>query len=623
MGAVDPVRVREEVCPVAAESEAAQPHPRHELIVVLIAAVIFLGGILSPPSLMDDVDSAQSQIARTMLASGDWVTLRLDGVIYLEKAPLKYWMTAVSYLIFGAHDWAARLPMALSAILLCWLVARFGRWAFSARIGYYAGLVLATCIGLFLFTRVVIPDVMLTLAVTVSFWSFLRALDEAEPHPRRWAWLLAGSQAAGVLLKGLIGVVFPLAAGFLYLLLTRQLFAPRTWRRLHLISSVPIFLALAAPWHVLAILRNPPYLVFALHSQPFVWRGFFWFYFINEHLLRFLNERYPRDYDTVPRLWFWLLNAVWLFPWTVYLPAVVKLGYRPVDRAGRTRLMALCWMGVVLLFFTFSTTQEYYSMPIYPALALLIGGAMAGESGWLRWGTKLVAGIAAVVGAALAAILALVWNTGAPGDISAALTSHPSAYTLSLGHMRDLTLGAFAYLKLPLGVAAAALLLGAAGAWKLCRERAFLAVAVMMLLLFQAARLALVSFDPYLSSRPLAEALKRAPRGRLVIDDEYYSFSSVFFYTDYQALILNGRQNNLEYGSYAPGAPQVFISDPDFVRLWQAPERCYIAIENKSMAKLLRLVGASSLHRVAEAGGKTLFSNRPAGQAGGRDADRG
>ena len=145
---------------------------------------------------MDDVDSVQAQIARNMLDSGDWVTARLDGVAYLEKAPLKYWLMAISYLIFGVHDWAARIPLALSAILLCWVTARFGTWAFGWRGGLYSGIVLSTCAGLFLFTRILIPDVMLTLAITVALWSLMRALDEEEPKPARWAFLMWA--AAGV-----------------------------------------------------------------------------------------------------------------------------------------------------------------------------------------------------------------------------------------------------------------------------------------------------------------------------------------------------------------------------------------------------------------------------------------
>src|SRR3954470_15347457 len=114
-----------------------------EIIVILFAAIIYLGCIVSPPSLMDDVDAVQAQIARNMLRSGDWVTARLDGIAYLEKSPLKYWMMATSFAVFGIKDWAARLPLALSAIALCWLTTRFGAWAFGRPAGFYAGLTLA------------------------------------------------------------------------------------------------------------------------------------------------------------------------------------------------------------------------------------------------------------------------------------------------------------------------------------------------------------------------------------------------------------------------------------------------------------------------------------------------
>ncbi len=583
---------------------------RYDLIVLLIASAIFLAGILSPPSLMDDMDAVQAQMARNMVQSGDWVTPRLDGVVYLEKAPLKTWMTAVCYLIFGVHDWAARLPVALAAILLAWVVARFGRWAFSPLTGFYAGLVTATCVGLFLFTRAVMPDVLLTLAVTAALWSFLRALDENEARPRMWAYLLAASLAAGALIKGLIGILFPLGAGFFYLLLTRQLFSLRAWRRLYPFTSFLLFLAISAPWHVLATLRNPPYFNFTLHSGPGIWRGFFWFYFINEHLLRFLNARYPRDYNTVPRLYFWAFHLVWFFPWSAYLPSLARLGYRPVDRAGRTRLLALLAIAVVMLFFTYSTTQEYYSMPIYPAVALLIGCAMEAYPERLRTGTRIVGAIAAVGGVAAVAILIAVRNLPAPGDISRALTQNPDVYTLSLGHMTDLTLAAFAYLRTPLALAAVAFLAGAAGAWRLKGERAYLALALMMVVFFQAARLALVVFDPYLSSQPLAEALRRAPKGKLIFDGQYYTFSSIAFYTGENELLLNGRVNNLEYGSYAPGAPAVFIADADLPPLWARPERFYLAAEDPQVKRLEELVGRSNLRVVARSGGKTLFTNQ-------------
>lgn len=560
---------------------------------------------------MDDVDAVQAQIARNMLESGDWVIAYLDGVPYIEKSPLIYWMMAVSMRVFGAHDWAARIPLALTVIVLAWMVWRYGRWSFGARAGFYAGLSLATCIGLFLFTRIQIPDAMLTLTVCLAFWSFQRALEPDEPHPRRWALLLAASLGVGLLLKGLIAVVAPAGGIFIYLLATRQVFSREVWRRLHIFTGALVILAIAAPWHILATLRMPPYFDFTMHSGPGEYHGFFWFYFMNEHVLRFLNLRYPRDYNTVPRPAFWLLHLLWLFPWSAYFPATVRLSYKPEDRAGRTRLLALCWTGFLLLFFTFSTTQEYYSMPVYPALALLLGCAIASENKWVRIGNRTIGVISAVAAAAIAVIVFQVRGLPTPGDISTALQQHPEAYTLSLGHMGDLTLASFAYLRVPLLLAGLAFLIGAVGAWMRPNRRVFLAFAVMMVLFFHASRKALVVFDPYLSSRPLAEALLRAPEGRLILNSEYYAFSSVFFYTNRAALLLNGRGDNLEYGSYAPGSADVFITDAQFVKLWSSGERFYVLTESPSLQHLTALVGAGKLLPVGQSGGKMLLTNRP------------
>ena len=581
------------------------------LIVLFFAAAVYLGCILSPPSLMDDVDAVQAQIARNMVQSGDWVTARLDGVPYLEKPPLLYWMIAVSYKVFGVHDWSARIPVALSAIALCWVTAAFGLWAFGKRAGFYAGLCMSTCIGLFLFTRILLPDAMLTFSIALALWALLRALDEEERHPKAWAALMAASLAIGVLLKSLIGIVFPIGAAILYLLITRQLFAARTWKRLSPIRGLLIILLIAAPWHILGTIRNPPYFSFTMKSLPGEYHGFWWFFFINEQLLRFLNLRYPRDYDTVPRSLFWLFNLIWLFPWSVYLPAAFKLNYQPVDRAGRTRLMALCWIGFVMVFFTFSTTQEYYSMPIYPAMALLVGSAITLEDRVVRAGTRAVTVFCAIAAILILSTLVAVRHLPTPGDISQALSSNPSAYKLSLGHMEDLTLNSFAYLRLPLAVAAAAFVIGGISTIRAGRKTAYLGIAIMMLVFFHAARLAMVTFDPYLSSRPLINALERSPRGELIIDHHYYWFSSVFFYTDRTALLLNGRFFNLIYGSYAPTSANPFIDDNQFRDLWGKPDRYYIFAKNEQLDQLASVVGRDQLITVSASGGKVLLTNRP------------
>ncbi len=619
MGSADSLPVDEKMASKALDS-GEQPAGLFErrwflyLIVFLVVSAIYLGCVVSPPSLQDDVDAVQAVIARNMLNSGDWVTARLDGVIYLEKPPLIYWLMALSYKIFGVSDWAARLPVAFATIALALLTAAFGMWAFGKRAGFYAGLVMATCVGLFLFTRIQIPDVMLTFTILLAMWAILRSLDEQETNPRLWAAILAASLGTGLLLKSLIGIVFPVAAGLLYLFVSRQLFLRRTWQRLHPITGMLIILLIAVPWHVLATLRNPPYFEWTLRSGPGLYHGFLWFFFVNEQLLRFLNMRYPRDYNTVPRLAFWLLHFAWLFPWSVYLPSVVKLGYKPADRAGQTRLIALSLTGFILVFFTFSTTQEYYSMPCYPALALLIGSAMDAEGPWVRWGTRVLGAICALAAVACFAIAFAVRSVPTPGDISSALSRNPSAYSLSLGHMLDLTLDSFAYLRLPLYIAGAAFLIGAVANLRWSGLRAFLTTSLMMLMFFHAARLALVVFDPYLSSRPLANAILAQPPVKLIVQQHFYPFSSVPFYTGIDPLLLNGKRHNLDYGAAAPGAPDVFLTDAQFDSLWKTCNRCYYVASEQEADRIESLVGKDYFRTLASSGGKLLLSNVPRSQ---------
>jgi hypothetical protein len=275
------------------------------------------------------------------------------------------------------------------------------------------------------------------------------------------------------------------------------------------------------------------------------------------------------------------------------------------------RLLALCWSGFVMVFFTFSTTQEYYSLPIYPALALLIGAALTTEDRWVTAGRRALGAIATVAAVTVFAILIAVRGIPTPGDISAALTQNPDLYTLSLGHMGDLTLNSFAYLRLPLAIAGVAFLIGATACWLWKQQRANIAIAVMMAVFLQAARVAMVAFDPYLASRPLADALMAAPPGKLILDNQYYTWSSVIFYTNRRAMILNGRVNNLEYGSNAPDAPpDVFISDSDLKRLWSSAERYYLLVEGPSVKRIEGIVGAGALRVTASSGGKFLFTNR-------------
>jgi hypothetical protein len=574
----------------------------HLLLLLSLTALIYIGSAWSP-SLQDDADAAHAQAAREMVERNDWVTLHINGIRYLEKAPLMYWAVALSYKVFGFTEFATRLPLALGAMLLVAAVYYFGRWMGGGRAGFYAGLAICTGLGVYLFTRIMIPEVILSFFLTVAFYFFLKVYyGELDT---RWAYVFYACMAAAVLTKGLIGIVFPCGVLFVFVLLTNG------WRRLlqlRIVSGVLLFLLLAVPWHALAIWRN---------------EKFFWFYFVNEHFLRYLGKRYPADYDTVPLAAFWLLHLVWLFPFSVFLPLALQRArdlWRPIERADQLRLFAWLWALVVIGFFSFSTRQEYYTFPAFPALALLVGAGLArGEwdrSRWTLGGQGLLALLGLVAGAVLGYLLWVSRHVTPAADISEALTHNPENYKLALGHMSDLTVEAFAILRVPAVGAALALALGFGAAFILrLRQRVIVAsllTAVTIACFLYFAHMALGVFNPYLSSQPLAAAIKQrlAPGDVVVINGEYQGGSSIGFYLPQPVLLLNGRMTGLEFGSYYPDAPRVFINDDNLTQLWRGAQRVFLFTHDRESERVRSVVQAE-VFKVAAAGEKSIYSNRP------------
>jgi len=584
--------------------------------------LVVYGTALFRPPLLDDADSVHAQAAREILIQHDWVTLHANGIRYLEKAPLFYWTMAVSFQLFGVHDWSARLPLALAVLALLWAVYFSGRRVFGEKAGFYAALASGFAIGPFIFTRFLIPDVLVGLWLILSLDFFLRTFDG--PAPSRFScWGLALVCALNVLTKGLIGLVFPLATIGLYLLLTRNL---RHLLQMRLISSTCTFLLVAAPWHILAGLRNP--------TQGNV-RGFFWFYFVNEHFLRYLNKRVPRDYGTVPLIIFWGLVLVWLFPWSSFLPqALARLPLSRIRETAdssqaRARIVLFFCAFFVVLFFSFSTRQEYYVLPALPPLALLIGAWMAEEetspagSRLRRWG-NLSSSILAILGliACLATVLlAFTASPVSPSvDIASLLHSGPEEsqqYALSLGHFLDLNTRVMTMFRTPLLISGLSLFAGSALNWYFRRRRrpelGNWSLAIMSVCLLLAVHIAFVTFSPVLTSKPLADAIARVyqPGDIIEINGEYEGGSTLNYYTGHQVRILNGRSANLWYGSFFPDAPQIFDDTPAFQRLWRGPNRVFLWTETEKKDEALNGIGSNSVFVLSQFGGKMVLTNRP------------
>jgi 4-amino-4-deoxy-L-arabinose transferase-like glycosyltransferase len=576
---------------------------------------------LSWPALLDDVDTVHAEAAREMLLRHDWVTLYTNGFRYLEKAPLMYWAMAASYKVFGISNWSTRLPLMLAVLALALATYRLGRRVFGETGGLYAGVALITSLGLYVFTRFLIPEVMVALWLVLGYDLFLESLDQEQPS-RLVCWGIAATFALNVLTKGLIGLVFPLGAMGLFLLLTGSL---HRLLRMHLISSTVVFLVIAAPWHILAALRNPA------AGQA---RGFLWFYFINEHVMRFLGKRVPAGYDTSPLLLFWILLVVWLIPWSAFLPQA--LGGVPrwrefgsgartrLDPGRRANLLFILWALVIVGFFSFSTRQEYYTIPAVPALALLLGGWLARESAPeatesdRRAGRISSAFLFAIGAIALVAgvYFLAVSHTPPPGvDLADLLKKNPQDYNLALGHVLDLTPQALGAFRLPLLGASLGLFLGTGANWIMRRRRSPLAgnvaLAAMMVVLLGCIHISYGIFSPILSSYKLAEAIQKQyrPGDVIVIDGQYSEASTLNFYTGVQVHVLHEPAGNLWYGAKFPDAPHIFETADSLAAMWKGPSQIFLWTDQEEPKELHGLKSFV----LARSGGKSIFTNRAPG----------
>jgi len=576
------------------------------LLLLSLALGIYLG-TAAKPALVDESDCGHAIAAREMRETGDWAVLHINGIRYLEKAPLHYWLVAASYKLLGESAFATRLSVVLGVAGLVLMVYWFGRRFFGERAGFYAGLAMCTSLGTFIFTRTMIPEAIYALEFTAAFYLFLLAWTGALSL-RPGFWGFAALVGLAVLTRGLVGMILPGAIVGLFLVCTGG------WRRsseLPWASSTLIFLGVAAPWHLIAGLRTP---------------AFFWFYFINEHLLRAIGARYPQDYATVPLLYWWAAHLAWFFPWSFFLPLALKEFPRPriwqdrQDGSGQARLLLFLWAGFILFFFSLTRRMEYYSFGAWPAIALLLGlGIARAEQEGDRWLPRLRAALA-VAGVLIAAALgALLWasrNVSSGSDIAKLLETKPADfYKTAMANFFDLTPQAFAALRVPAAAAGLAALVGLGAAWTLRRRNlaANIVMALAMTGFLFSANLAYEAFEPWLSSRALAEAIARQLRAddQIVLYGDFYSGCTVSFYTHRKTWLYNGRYYGLEFGSYYPDAPRIFLTDYDFPAFWRGPRRVFLFVPKQKRRELLVRLPLDSAYLLAESGGKAVYVNQP------------
>ncbi len=587
--------------------------------------LVYIPGLFHP-SLLDDADSVHAEAAREILLNHDWVTLYVDGIRYLAKAPLMYWLVAISYKLFGISEWQTRLPLALSVIVMAWCVYIFGRRFFGKEAGFYAALITVTSPGFYVFTRFLIPEVMVSIFLTLGLYFFLIASEQAEPS--LWlCWGIAVTIALNILTKSLIGLAFPVGIILTYLFLTGDL---KKISKFHPLSSTLVLLIVAVPWHALAAIRNP-----AQPTGPE--KGFLWSYFVNEQFMRFFNKRIPHDYGKVPLIIFYALLLLWVLPWCVFffpalkeIPANFRSWRNRLDARGRANLLLGIWIVVIVGFFSFSSRQEYYSLPAVPALALLTAGWLQYENNSPcdsreRRAGRIASGVLLALGCLVfvtcMSIFARTHPFPAGTDIGDVLTAHPGQYKLSLGHMQDLTIEALGMFRRQLWEFGAAMLLGTGLNWFFRRRgsplKANLALAAMMVAILLCVYQGFVIFSPEISSKSIALAIRKEiqPGQTIAIYRNYESGASVTFYTGERLHIIDGRRADLWFGSLFPDVPPVFEDQESFVRLWNGPNRVYLFTEDPFVDEALKGIDPKTAHIFARGGGKVVFTNQPIAEA--------
>jgi 4-amino-4-deoxy-L-arabinose transferase-like glycosyltransferase len=585
------------------------------MCLLALSAGLYIGTAWTPALDDEDVDAAHALVSQEMLQRHDFVVMYMDGVRYLIRPPMHFWLVAASYKVFGESEFATRLPVGLAVVGIVLLTFEFGRRFFGSRAGFYGALAVATSVGMFLFTRNMIPEALYTLAFEGIFYLFLRSWT-GSLDPRLGYWGAAALCAVAVLTRALIGLLFPAGAIVAFITMTGGW---HRWRELRLFSSTAIFLSLAAPWHILAGLRTP---------------GFFWAFFINEHLNRALGTRLPHDYGAVPLWAWWSAHLVWLFPWSFFIPLAFRdlpLSPRAWHQAKtpdmQARVLLIAWAGVILTFFTLESGSrlEYYSFGAWPAIAMLLGLGIAraeeSDGAWLRPIQRVLAGLSVLL-AAVAGYF--VWGSlhiQAASDVSQHLEMRsPEAYLTGMVHLLDLTPESVSDLRLPIILSAVSLLVAFVVAWILreCRVQLFpsIALALGMVGFIVAAHIAHDVLNPTLSSRSLAMEIKKnlRPEDQIALYGDIRVAPGIAFYSHRDVLLYNATGSNLEFGSHYPDAPKRFFDDQDFSQLWKSKARVFLVVPAEHKEEVRERLAGNSMWVLAETGGKTAYVNQPPDQ---------
>jgi 4-amino-4-deoxy-L-arabinose transferase-like glycosyltransferase len=549
------------------------------LLLLLLLATFLLVFEPGRVPLFEPDEGRYGEIPREMLASGDWLTPRLNGVLYFEKPPLYYWSVAASMAALGPTELAVRLPGKLSTAGMVLLAAAFARRRWGARTGLLAGLVLASSLLVVALGRLALIDPMLSLAMSGAAFAFAAFAESEEAgDPRRARRALYGLHvacAAAVLLKGLIGVILPGGAIVFWTLLTGRW---RTLARLFSPGPLAVFLLLAVPWHVAMARRHPDFLQF---------------YFVHEHFQRFATTEHRR---TGPLLYFVPVLLAGFLPWTAFLGRL-KETWPGLRRAAwnERATEGFLWIFALLVFVFFSVSRSKlipYVLPIWPVLAVLLAVGIERARG--RGASFRGEGVAtaALFGALLCAGAAYGFGSGYLARFGAAAAGACALLAL---------LGGFVLNVSPRLTARAEAATVVAAPWL-----AF--TAFLLAVLPGAAR--------WVTPWPLVQPALAALTEKAVLVQRGHYLEVLPFYAARLTPVYALGWSELDFGRSHPGTEALFPSDEAFAALWNGPEKVVVVVHRDHLAGFAKPPLSATPARLLgrESNGKhVVLTNRPTG----------
>ena len=572
------------------------------LFAACVSAVCFYA-FLGSYALIDNNEGLYAGIPLWMVETGNYVLPRLNGLIYIEKPPMLYWLVALNFNIFGINEWTARLVPASSGFLLglilFWFLRRENRKADS--IPFL--LVWSSCLGVIIFSRMLFFDMLFTLffgALLVSLYLFKKNREE-----RIWLYFAYTMAALSTLTKGLLGIALPGLTMFVFVYCEQTIRPWYSFKRLQAsikemfsyfsLVGMIIFFVIALPWHILAAQQDP---------------GFWYFYFVNEHFLRFLGTRQPKDYYDGPVYYYVVRLFGYMAPWVIFLPAFIWRDKKRVPEKADPSLERFCWCWflTVLIFFSISKAKaNYYIIAGMPALIMLFVFRMREAKDFIY--SKVIFIILNVLFILAPTVIIMAWFTPALLEHQApayewAAKLHQQIFPL-IKHMP--------YFKIPAIIAVIASFIGVFVIWYARRKENIREYYIWTTAVFTALACALIMSRVYLfenkfsSKNIIADLREKYPKDsiRLYMYTDFEEISTTPYYLNHPVPIINWNSNDLWYGMSKPDSKPYKITLEEFLKLNERP--VFVLMEERRIPDFKRRTDGSGFKVWKDYGKRIIF----------------